>query len=402
MFSILSRWRQGAVLLVQTRRPSPNARRGFRPLLEALEDRLTPSTLLVTSIADDVNQPGTLRYDVANAQSGDTILLTEAVQSGIVLTQGELTLNQNVTITTADNNQIMISGDGLSRVFEVATGAQVSLSNLILTGGDGVASPTRTDPNDGLGGAILVDSGGTLTVGDSTVSDNSAFIGGGVFNIGTLTVNNSILSGNIAADNGGAILVDPDGAATVSNSTLSANSAGYDGGAIHNAVLGALTVSDSTLSGNSAGFDGGAISNTIQATATVSDSTLSGSSAANGGAIYNALGSTMTVTGSDLFDNTASIDGGAIFNDLGGGRMLAVSNSTLSGNSTGGNGGAIFNSATLTVTGSNLFNNTASIDGGGIFNNSGTVNVDTSTFSANSPDNIVGGYNDLGGNTGLP
>jgi hypothetical protein len=30
------------------------------------------------------------------------------------------------------------------------------------------------------------------------------------------------------------------------------------------------------------------------------------------------------------------------------------------------------------------------------------VNVGTSMFFANRPDNIVGGYNDLGGNTGLP
>src|SRR5262249_3681112 len=145
------------------------------------------------------------RYDVAHAQSGDTILLTGAVKGGIVLTQGELLLNQNVAIKSAGNHQIMISGDGLSRVFEIAPGAQVSLSDLILTGGDGVASPTSSDPNDDSGGAILVDSGGTLTVRDSTVSDNSASIGGGVFNFGTLTVNNSTLFGNSGTVFGGAV-----------------------------------------------------------------------------------------------------------------------------------------------------------------------------------------------------
>jgi hypothetical protein len=40
--------------------------------------------------------------------------------------------------------------------------------------------------------------------------------------------------------------------------------------------------------------------------------------------------------------------------------------------------------------------------GGAIDNNFGTVNVGTSTFLGNTPDSIVGGYNDLGGNTGLP
>jgi hypothetical protein len=82
---------------------------------------------------------------------------------------------------------------------------------------------------------------------------------------------------------------------------------------------------------------------------------------------------------------------------------VTVSNSTLSGNSAAV-GGAIFNvnDSTLTVTGSSLVNNTAFIDGGAIFNNASTVHVGTSTFFGNSPDNIVGGFNDLGGNTGLP
>jgi predicted outer membrane repeat protein len=69
-----------------------------------------------------------------------------------------------------------------------------------------VASPTTSDPNDGFGGALLVDSGGTLTVSDSTLSGNSAFNGGAISASGTVIVNNSTLSGNSARNVGGAVL----------------------------------------------------------------------------------------------------------------------------------------------------------------------------------------------------
>ncbi len=343
MFIVPSLWRRRTAFLARTRRPPPDMCRGFRPLLEALEARLTPSTLPVTSTADDVNQPGTLRYDVAHAQSGDTILLTGAVKGGIVLTQGELLLSQSVAITSAGSNQIPISGGGLSRVFEVAAGAQVSLSDLALTGGDGVASPTGSDPNDGIGGAILVDSG-TLTVNNSKLFGNSsAFFGGAIENFsGTVNANDSLLSGNSAAV----------------------------GGAIFN-LFGTATVSDCTLSDNFAGGAAGAIAN--EGTMAVSNSTLSGNSVR-----FRA--------------------GGAIVND----GEMTVSDCTLSDNSVGGLGGAIANEATMAVSDCTLSGNSAGGDGGAIFNNGGTASVGTSTFHRNAPDNIVGGFNDLGGNSGLP
>src|SRR5438552_18075791 len=47
-------------------------RADWLPRLEALEDRIVPSTLTVTSAADD-SSAGTLRAVLGNAQSGDTI-----------------------------------------------------------------------------------------------------------------------------------------------------------------------------------------------------------------------------------------------------------------------------------------------------------------------------------------
>jgi hypothetical protein len=211
------------------------------------------------------------------------------------------------------------------------------------------------------GGGIL--SVGTLTVSNSTLSGNSAWDGGGIFNAVRLTVSDSTLSGNSADYTGGGGIDNNGGTVTVSNSILFDNSATGDYGDGGGIVSGGmLTVSNSTLSGNSARSGGGIDS---VGTLTVSNSTLSGNSARNnGGGILS--GGTVTVSSSTLSANSAA-NGGGISNS----GTLTVSNSTLSGNSAG-NGGAIYNSVnfrfTLTVSDSTLSGNSASRSGGGLYN----------------------------------
>lgn len=313
-----------------------------RPRLEALENRSLLSILPVTSTLDNATRPGTLRYDVAHAASGDTIAMSPLLQGApIVLSQGELLLKKSVTIEGLANQPETISGNHISRVFEVAPTASVTFVALLITGGNGVAGNSGgSSSNNGHGGGIL--NFGTLTVTGSTLSgnsvnDTSVYVceGGAIANIGgTVNVSNSTLSGNSVAggtgggDSGGAIANIGDAATatvatvTVSNSILSGNSAAHDGGAIFNYLYGTLTVSNCTLSNNSAASAGGAIWTRDTGFVTISSSTLSGNSAGFGGAIDN----------------------------VGGAYALTVSNSV---------------------------------------------------FSGNSPDNIVGPYTDGGGNTGL-
>jgi hypothetical protein len=322
----------------------------FQPRLEALEDRCLPYTLYVSSPLDDGSR-GTLRYDIAHAQSGDTIEMSPTLTAPIVLTQGELLLKKNVTIEGQANRPETISGNNNSRVFEVAPKTSVTLMYLDITGGNGVAN----NPGGGTGNA-----GG----GGSSGNDGH---GGGILNFGTLTVSNCTLSGNSVNDTSVYVC---------------------EGGAIAN-IGGTVNVSNSTLSGNSVaggtggGDSGGAIANIPDAatatvpTVTVSNSILSGNSAAHdGGAIFNFTYGTVTVSNSTLSNNSAASEGGAIWTrDTG---IVTVSNSTLSGNSAGF-GGAIYN-----------------VDG------AYAVTVSNSVFSGNSPDNIYGPYTDGGGNTGLP
>src|SRR5947209_7343661 len=94
---------------------------GFRPRLEALEDRRVPAVLPVFRLGDNVGERGTLRWAVSHAQSGDTIGILPALTSPIVLTQGELLVNTwDLTIKPLNPqaHAVTIDGGGNSSVFD--------------------------------------------------------------------------------------------------------------------------------------------------------------------------------------------------------------------------------------------------------------------------------------------
>ncbi len=182
--------------------------------------------------------------------TNDTIIFKlPAGQQTIVLINGTLVLEKNVTITGPGASTLAVDGGvgGGVTVFEVKSGVTANLSGLTIQNGKGSS-----------GGGIR--NAGTVTVTNSTFSGNSAVSGGGIYNGATLTVTNSTFSRNSASGGGGGIR--NDGTLTVTNSTLSGNSAPVGGG-ISNGVT--LTVTNSTFSGNSAGSGGGIynIGNTV-------------------------------------------------------------------------------------------------------------------------------------------
>ena len=107
------------------------------------------------------------------------------------------------------------------------------------------------------GGGIRNANSGLLTLIDTTVSENAAQVGGGIWNNGTLTVTGSTFSANSAGVNisttavleGGAIYVSAaQGTGNITNSTFFNNGAKSNGAAIANA--GTLKVTNSTFSEN--------------------------------------------------------------------------------------------------------------------------------------------------------
>jgi hypothetical protein len=162
-----------------------------------------------------------------------------------------------LTIQGLGAGQLTVSGDSLSRVFDVQAGATVSLSGLTITGG----YVAGTYNLGGLGGGIY--NAGTLTVSGCTLTGNHAdYEGGAIWTCGVMTVTDCILTGNTAgvaagaggaAAYGGAIFnTDLSGAGflTVTSCKITGNTAASFGGGIYNENHAHLTLKQSVVTGN--------------------------------------------------------------------------------------------------------------------------------------------------------
>jgi hypothetical protein len=210
--------------------------------LELLEDRCVPST--VTNLGD--HDPGSLRDAIATTPSGGTVDFQPGLMGTIKLTSGELAINKDLTIQGPGANVITVSGNHVSRVFNIAN-FTVAISGLTIANGQVM---------NGFGGGIF--NYGTLTVTASTFSGNSADHGGGIENEATLSITTSTFTNNSAHYGGG---IENEGTLIVLGSAFSSNGSSVVevGSAIVND--GTLFVTDSTFSDNASATFGGGIAN---------------------------------------------------------------------------------------------------------------------------------------------
>lgn len=257
----------------------------FASLLAASADA---TTLTVNSTGDDGTgtctlSKCTLRDAVLSTATADTINFSLPANSAITLTNGELLINKNLTISGPGARLLTVqrsaaSGTPQFRIFEILATFSATISGMTMVNG---SAP-----------------GGT---------------GGGINNSGLLTINNSIIVGNSASLRGGGI--SNNGFLTINNSTISRNSSNVGGG-IWNTTGATVNLVDSTISDNDADFGGGIDSG---GTSHIFSSTISGNSAFNGGGITNNPGGVVTLTNSTVTANTASEggSGGGIANNGG-------------------------------------------------------------------------------------
>jgi hypothetical protein len=349
-----------------------------------------PANVITVTNTND-SGPGSLRQALADANDGDTIEF--AVTGTIELTSGELVIDKSITITGPGSDQLAVSAAPQyhSRVFHVMASPTVIIEGLTIGPslyfyGCGIQNDQAiltinncaVAGNAGLDSGAGISNGGTLTVNNSSITDNGLAYqgtGAGISSSGTLIINNSIIRGNVSGkgytDGGG---IYSSGMLEITNSTIDGNSVGGSGGGIYN--LGVAIITSSTISGNFAGggypgparpgFGGGISSNGTGATVTISNSTISGNSVLTtdkgpgcGGGIGNS--GSLQIANSTISGNSAT-NGGAICNDA---APLEIANSILNAGDVGEN---IFNDGgTITSLGYNL----SSDNGGGYLSGPG-------------------------------
>jgi CSLREA domain-containing protein len=304
-----------------------------------------------------------------------------------LLTLGQLTVSEKVSIAGAGQTNTIIDGNATHRVLGIEpTNGVVQISSVTIRNG-----------YDDLGGGIY-NKGGNLKLTNSTVSGNTgSSAGGGIWNEafvgGYVTLTDSTVSDNASPLGVGGGIHNRRGDLTLTNSAVNVNTALKSGGGIHN-WRGDLTLINSAVSGNISvdGNGGGILFSDFDLTLT--NSTVSDNGAAgNGGGIW-ARGADLSLVDSSVSGNVSGGSGGGIWSDGYYFGSLALTNSTVSGNIASGVGGGIRNDSyyygSLTLTNSTVSGNTSLLGfGGAIFNDSvesAIMTLTNSTVSGNSAD----------------
>jgi hypothetical protein len=346
------------------------------------------------------------RYTFTGAVGGTEDALPPVTSSIVVRGQGSRVVRSQAQGTPA------------FRILEIAGGGNLTLDNLIISGGSAQADES-SGGNEGNGGGIL--NNGIATLSGVQVTDNSAsFVGGGIADLSessALTMTRSVVTHNQLSNQAqltpsvGGAGIEADGTVVLSNSSVTANVATtVDGVARGGGILletsANFRLSNTAVSGNTTNGDpsvgsaqGGGIFN-AGGQLDLSQSQLIGNSAtaytAEGGGMVNA--GTATFVSSPVVGNRTTGLVGAVGN--GGGienkGTLSLTKSPLTGNtasapSQGTQGGGLANTGTATLVASPVTGNRAlpagSSEGGGIFNGAGTVTLNLSPVVANVPNN---------------
>jgi predicted outer membrane repeat protein len=340
-------------------------------------------------------------------------LLALSSTRNVVYIRGGVTLNTNITLTSAVTGaMIKRSSTFDGYLFTINGGEPVDVGNIIVDGNkssfQGLPNPTVTDS------LFRVNQGGLLRISGSgaLLQNNYANYGGAIYiREGTADMTAGVIAGNESGINGGGVVVYENGLFSMSGGSITDNTAngGGDGGGVAAYNDGRAVISGGVISGNHASSGGGVMSGsggdvTISGSAAISDNTagtgagvatssngstirarllisggvVGGATAADanvssstGGGVYVNYGSDVSMTGGYIQGNTSGANGGglALSGTVNYPITFSHTGGYITGNTSTTMGGGIYTSdfATYTLDGGTITNNTAATNGGGIY-----------------------------------
>jgi predicted outer membrane repeat protein len=276
------------------------------------------STFQVNSLEDPTDTGHVTLHDamvMANANPDDSVITFASGLSGSLdLTANLPYVNWSTDIQGPGADKVTVDAHNARRIFHAVGLANpgLQISGLTLKDGNNTA--------DVRGGALFVAGGSPVAVSNTVWIGNTAGEGGAIYSLnGTLDVQRSTFIGNSAtAEDGGGAISSYGTALTISDSVVSGNDAYVAGGirAERSGTFGSMEMQDSTVSGNTSDDCCAGLLSQETATTQIHNSTISGNIVSSGpsGGMY--VRGPLTVTGSTIVGNVATTAGGGIYGSL--------------------------------------------------------------------------------------
>jgi alpha-L-arabinofuranosidase len=182
--------------------------------------------------------PGSLRQEISDAESSDTVTFAPGLAGTIMVTSGPIVIDKSLNIAGDGVKRLFLTSGLENGVFQV-TGGEVVVSDLTIT-------------SSGFSPVPAVDNSGDLTLSNCEMIANSGPIRHNTNNL-------ILLNCSFIQNNGGALLIGSGATASATNCTFAFNSSTY-GGAISN--QGVLTLISCTIVDNGVGGTGGGVYST--------------------------------------------------------------------------------------------------------------------------------------------
>jgi predicted outer membrane repeat protein len=191
--------------------------------------------------------------ELADAEGGEATIDVPEGTYKETATEPTLVIEDHaeVIISGTGAEQTIIEGEAKARVLEVEEGGSLRLDGVTVTNGG----------DEENGGAVFVSRLAELIVEDSTITENTATYGGGIYGeyLAYIDVVGSTIDENVADEDGGAIYGEDGSYVSVKESKITKNRANENGGGIASEPQSILVVDQSTIAKNDAEYDGGGI-----------------------------------------------------------------------------------------------------------------------------------------------